>query len=309
MGYADVQSLADVVALQKKIQTTVQKVRPATVALTSVRTGSSGSGVVVNKNGLILTAAHVVQGNTEMQVVFPDGKAYIGNVLGANRTKDVAMVQLIKKKDWPFAKLGNSNKMKVGDYVIAMGHAAGYDPRRQPPVRFGRLLSKNRHGFITTDCALIGGDSGGPLFDLDGNVVGINSSIGNINATNNHAGISGLVQDWDKLAMGETWGRLNQNPLADPNSPVMGFTFGELRGRKGVLVTEVIKGSPAQLAGMLPGDVIRAIDNEAIKNGRDLLVAINHHNPGEQISVLILRRNKESKLNVLLARRGDFFKR
>lgn len=304
----EIKNLEDLKELQTKIQTIVKKVQPATVALTSTRTGSSGSGIIVNESGLILTAAHVVQGNREMSVIFPDGKVFPGKVLGSNRTKDVAMVQIIKQQKWPFAEIGDSAAMKVGDHVIAMGHAGGYDTRRKPPVRFGRLLSKNRNGFITTDCTLIGGDSGGPLFDLNGYVVGINSSIGNVWANNNHAGITALVADWEKLAKGETWGRLNQNPMADPDSPVMGFIFEELKNGQGVLIGDVLKDSPAKIAGIKEGDILTAIDNEVITRGNDLLVAMAHHKSGDEVMVTLLRKNKVLKLNMKLARRGDLFK-
>jgi serine protease Do len=303
-----VQTLQDLKDIQNQIQAVVKKVRPATVALTSTRSGASGSGVIVNKGGLILTAAHVVQGNEEMSIIFPNGKAFIAKVLGSNRTKDVAMLQLVKKKDWPFAEIGDSDALKIGEHVIAMGHAGGYDTRRPAPVRFGRLLSKNKKGFITSDSVLIGGDSGGPLFDMNGKVVGINSSIGQSWLTNNHASISALVQDWDRLLQGDTWGKLNQNPMADPDSPVMGFTFEETRN-KGVMVMEVLDDSPAKEAGFKQGDVLVAIENEKVKNGRDLLVALNHHKPKDTIEITLIRDEEEIKRMITLSRRGDFFKR
>ncbi|MGJ8656701.1 MAG: S1C family serine protease [Akkermansiaceae bacterium] len=304
-----VQTLDDLKLVQGQIQRVVEKVRPATVALTSTKSGASGSGVIVNQGGLILTAAHVVQGNDEMSVIFPNGKAHTAKVLGSNRTKDVAMLQLVKKQVWPYAEIGESDTLEVGNHVIAMGHAGGYDTRRPAPVRFGRLLSKNRKGFITSDSVLIGGDSGGPLFDMNGKVVGINSSIGQSRLTNNHAGISALVEDWDRLLKGDTWGQLNQNPLADPDSPVMGFTFEETRANNGVIVMEVLDDSPADRAGFENGDVLTAIENEEVKNGRDLLVALNHHKPDDTIEVTLIRVGKEVKLRIKLSRRGEFFKR
>ncbi len=304
-----VQTLEDLKNIQNQIQVVVKKVRPATVALTSTKSGASGSGVIVNKDGLILTAAHVVQGNEEMSVIFSNGKAFTAKVLGSNRTKDVAMLQLVNKKNWPFAEIGDSDALEIGGHVIAMGHAGGYDTRRPAPVRFGRLLSKNRKGFITSDSVLIGGDSGGPLFDIDGKVVGINSSIGQSWLTNNHAGISALVKDWDRLLKGDTWGKLNQNPLADPDSPVMGFTFEESRDNDGVVVMEVLDDSPANRAGFKQGDVLVAIENEKVENGRDLLVALNHHKPKDTVEVSLKREDEEIKLKITLSRRGDFFKR
>ena len=303
-----VETLEDLKKIQSQIQTLVKKVQPATVALTSTKTGASGSGVIVNKDGLILTAAHVVQGNYEMSVIFPDGRAFIAKVLGSNRTKDVSMLQLVDKMDWPFVEVGDSDALAIGSHVIALGHAGGYDTRRPAPVRFGRLLSKNRNGFITTDSVLIGGDSGGPLFDMNGKVIGINSSIGQTWSTNNHAGISSLVLDWDRLLKGDTWGELIQNPMADPESPVMGFTFEEIRG-KGVIVVEVLDDSPASEAGILSSDILTAIENERVKDTRDLLVALNHHKPGDTVEVTLLRKEEEIKLKITLSRRGEFFER
>jgi serine protease Do len=304
----NVQTVDDLKKIQSQIQSVVKKVQPATVALTSTATGASGSGVIVNKDGIILTAAHVVQGNHEMSVIFPDGKAFIAKVLGSNRTKDISMLQLVDKMDWPFVEIGDSDAMAISNHVIALGHAGGYDTRRPAPVRFGRLLSKNRNGFITSDSVLIGGDSGGPLFDLDGKLVGINSSIGQTWSTNNHAGISSLMLDWDRLIKGDTWGELIQNPMADPDSPVMGFLFEEIRG-KGVIVIKVLEDGPASEAGFLSGDIMTAIDNERIKDTRDLLVALNQHKPGDTVEVTLLRKDAEVKLEITLSRRGEFFER
>lgn len=305
---SNVQTLEELKKVQGQIQAVVKNVQPATVALISTKTGASGSGVIVNKEGLILTAAHVVQGNNEMSVIFPDGKAFIAKVLGANRTKDVSMLQLVKKMDWPFAEIGDSDALPIGSHVIALGHAGGYDTRRPAPVRFGRLLSKNRNGFITTDSVLIGGDSGGPVFDMNGKVVGINSSIGQTWSTNNHAGISSLVLDWDRLLKGDTWGELIQNPLADPDSPVMGFTFEEIRN-KGVMVMVVLEDSPASKAGIKSNDIVTAIGNEQVRGGKDLLVALSLHKPGDTVEVALLRRGAEIKLKITLSRRGEFFNR
>jgi len=302
-----VESLSDLKKIQSRIHEIVEKVSPSVVALTSARSGASGSGVIVNKEGLILTAAHVVQGNTEMTAILPNGKAFTVKVLGANRTKDIAMAQLTDEQGWEFSEMGNSDLMKVGDHVVAMGHAGGYDTLRPAPVRFGRLLSKNMRGYITTDCALIGGDSGGPLFDMDGKVVGINSSIGQLLSANNHAGISALLKDWDRLKKGETWGRLNQNPLADPDSPIMGFRFGETRNQ-GVAVIEVIDGGPAKKAGFEEGDVLIAIGEEKVENGKDLLVALNRHEPEDTVEVTLVRAGENLKKKITLTRRGDFFR-
>ena len=311
---AHVNSIEALKALQTRIQAVSAKVQPATVALTSASSGASGSGVVVNANGLILTAAHVVldekdNKNTEMNVIFTDGKAYTGKVLGANLTKDIAMVQLVERKEWPYAEIGNSDIMKVSDHVIAMGHAGGYDPKRKPPVRFGRILSKNRKGFFSSDCTLIGGDSGGPIFDMNGRVIGINSSIGQIWSSNNHAGISTLIEDWEKLSKGDIWGKLVQNPMDDPDSPLIGASLAVTRNKTGMLVLEVMRQTPASKAGMKPGDLLLAIGNEEVKNHEMLNRAMAHRQPGDETVMTIMRNNEIIKLSMTLTRRGDLFKK
>lgn len=300
-----IQSLADLKAVQTKIQNVSAKVQPATVALISNTSGASGSGVVINESGLILTAAHVITGNRKMDVVFPNGDVFPAEVLGANLTKDIAMVQLDSSKKWPHVEIGESSTLVVGDHVIAMGHAGGYDPKRKPPVRFGRLLSKNSHGFITTDCTLIGGDSGGPLFDMDGKVIGINSSIGNTFSTNNHAGITSLKADWDRLKKGDTWGMLNQNPMSNPERAFIGIGYNELRDRDGLLVERVVRDSPAHAAGILANDIILKIDDAVIKDGRDLEVTIANYNSGDEVVLTISRNQEETLLPLTFTSLGE----
>lgn len=211
-------------SLEQKIQKVVQKVLPATVSLFSTKNGASGSGVVVNQDGLVLTAGHVIRGAEQMTVIFPNGEQATGKVLGANYTRDTAMVQIMDAKPqggWPHANLGDSDSMDSGDLVIALGHAGGYDPIRTPPVRFGRILAHGPDEFLCTDCALIAGDSGGPLFDLSGKVVGIHSSIGESLSSNNHAGISGLIGDWNKLKKSKRWGSLGGD--SSPDHPLHFF--------------------------------------------------------------------------------------
>ena len=192
-------TLQDLINLESKVMDVAEKTMPATVALVSNRNGSSGSGVIVSEKGLILTAAHVIQGMKEVDVYFPNGKKWLGKVLGANYSKDIGMVQIVEPGPWPHVELGESKPLVAGDWVVALGNSAGFDPARTPPVRFGRVMSDGPGNYFTTDSTLIGGDSGGPLFDLEGKLVGINSSIGESWKNNNHAGVDGFKQDWDRL--------------------------------------------------------------------------------------------------------------
>jgi len=302
-----VHDLKDLAKLEGKVEAVSAKVMPATVALLSEKTGSSGSGVITTADGLILTAAHVVQGAEELMVVFPDGEQVPGKVLGANYSKDIAMVQITGKGPWPFAAMGASKPLVAGDWVIALGHSAGFDAARTPPVRFGRVVSKGPGNFLTTDCTLIGGDSGGPLFDLDGKIVGINSSIGVSLTNNNHAGIDGFKEDWDRIRAGEAWGKLSMNPFANPEMPVLGIGMGMRRGVKGVPVESVVPKSPSAAAGVRAGDVIESLDGSAIGDANKLLQVLAKKQPGEKVKLGIQRDRKPLEVEVVLASRETLF--
>ena len=300
-------TLEDLARLESKVRDVSRKVLPATVALLSERTGSSGSGVITTADGLILTAAHVVQGAEEILVVFPDGKQVRGKVLGANYSKDIAMVQIAENGKWPFVEMGTSNDLTAGDWVVALGHSAGFDASRPPPVRFGRVISDGPGNFLTTDCTLIGGDSGGPLFVLSGRIVGIHSSIGQSLTNNNHAGIDGFREDWTRIHAGETCGELSLNPFANPEMPVLGIGMAMARGIKGVIVESVVHGSPAAAAGVRTGDVIRKLDGSEVRDGAELLQILAKCQAGDTVNLGVLRDRDSLDMNVTLKRRNELF--
>lgn len=298
------QSLGELKKLQAQIQDVVRTKTAATVSLVSTRNGSSGSGVIVSADGLILTAAHVIAGSTEMTVIFPDGRQAKAKVLGANFTRDAAMARLVGEGPWPFAEIGDSDDLKVGDFVVAMGHPKGYDPTRRPPVRFGRVMTKGELGFVTTDCTLIGGDSGGPLFDLQGRVVAIHSNIGPDRQINNHAGLTGFKRSWDKMLAGRSWGRLGGN-LGDPDRPVMGILLREVEGT--LVVEEIPPGSPAAKSGIQVGDRVLSIGGVPINRLSQLAEAFADLLPGSEVTVRVRRDGRELEETVVLARLSDIY--
>ncbi len=303
-----VKSVKDLLKLEKQVQEVVKKVLPSTVALVSNGAGSSGSGVIVSKTGLILTAAHVIQGMKEVDVFFPDGKKWQGKVLGANYSKDIGMVQMVDAGPWPFVELGQSKPLEAGDWLVAMGHSAGFDPARTPPVRFGRVMSDGPGNYFTSDCTLIGGDSGGPLFDLNGKLVGINSSIGWSWKNNNHAGVDGFREDWDRLLAGETWGALQMNPLANQETPVLGIVMGMRDDGRGVKVQKVEPNSPAAAAGVRIGDMIVAVDHEPVLGGAELQQVLLKKEAGDVVSLGLKRGEEKLKIDVELVKREELFK-
>lgn len=302
-----VTNLGELASLESKVQSLARKVMPSTVALLSEKTQSSGSGVITTADGLILTAAHVVQGAEELDVVFPDGKQVKGKVLGANFSKDIAMVQIVDKGPWPYAEMGNSKPLVAGDWVVALGHSAGFDASRPPPVRFGSVVSKGPGNFLTTDCTLIGGDSGGPLFDLSGKIVGINSSIGVSLTNNNHAGVDGFRDDWDRMQAGEAWGELTMNPFANPEMPVLGIGMGERRGVRGVPVASVVPKSPSAAAGVRVGDIIHTLDGSEVADGKKLLQIIAKRQAGDKVKLGLQRDRRNFQVEVTLASRAKLF--
>lgn len=291
-------TIEDVRKLEQKISAVATKAMPATVALISPDSGASGSGVITTPEGLILTAAHVIEGAEEVQVVFPDGKQVHGKVLGANLSKDIGMVKITDPGTYPFIERGESKPLQAGDWVIAMGHSAGFDAARTPPVRFGRVVSDGPGNFLTTDCTLIGGDSGGPLFNLEGKVVGVNSSIGNSLKNNNHAGVDGFKEDWDRLMAGDVWGELQMNPLLNPERPILGLALGNSVRGGGVIISGV--SAHASEAGLRAGDIIEAIDDTKIRDGKFLMTFLAKKQAGDKVKVGIKRGTESQVVEVEL---------
>ena len=186
---------------------------------------------------------------------------------------------------------------------MALGHPGGYHAGRPPVVRLGRVLLANKQ-MIGTDCVLMSGDSGGPLFDLDGKLVGIHSRIGVASAQNIHVPIDTFTQTWDRLAAGETWG----NGLADVRgggglrraTPSLGATAVE--DDKGMKLTEVKPESAAEKGGLKVGDVLQKVDGAAVHNRQDLIAAIYSRKPGDVVKLAVLRAEKAVEVEVKLGR-------
>ena len=296
-------SIENIRKLEGKIATVAEKAMKATVALVSEESGASGSGVITSADGLILTAAHVIEGAEQVLVVFPDGKQVKGKVLGANMSKDIGMVQIEEKGPWPFMERGESKPLEAGNWVIAMGHSTGFDPSRTPPVRFGSVVSDGPGNFLTTDCTLIGGDSGGPLFDLNGKIVGINSSIGDALKNNNHAGVDGFKEDWDRLVAGDVWGQLQMDPMSNSERAVMGIGLGlPVRGG-GIIIDSVSE--HASKAGIRPGDILQSVEDKKVRDGRALQIYLAKKQAGDKVKIGILRADKPLELEIELKKKSE----
>ncbi len=298
-----INSLEDLKKLQSQVKEVVAKNMEVTVSVFTSR-GGSGSGVIVSEEGLILTAAHVVEKSETVDIIFPDGKTQKAKVLGYNKSKDIAMCEMVDKGPWKFAELRESSDLKIGEYMVAMGHAGGFDAVRTPPVRFGRVLAKRTNYFVTTDCTLIGGDSGGPLYDLEGKVVAIHSNIGNDWKINNHAGVSGFKVDWERMKKSERWGKLSVNPMWNPDSPAMGIAMGRsIAG--GVFIADAFADGAAAKAGIKKGDIILKFNGAKVPTSDVLVDKILKQNAGDKVSVTIRRGDNIFRHELVLGRREE----
>ena len=167
----------------------------------SIQVGATqGSGVIVTPDGKVLTAAHVAgRSGQSATVVLSDGREAKGVVLGVNQFLDIAMIRLEGKGPWPFSPLSDAKKLPVGTWCLATGHPGGIQEDRPPVVRLGRLVNI-RELLVQSDCTLEGGDSGGPLFDLEGDVIGVHSRIGLATDANFHIPSPLIRKVWDDLA-------------------------------------------------------------------------------------------------------------
>ncbi|MDG1976174.1 MAG: PDZ domain-containing protein, partial [Akkermansiaceae bacterium] len=186
-----------------------------------------------------------------------------------------------------------SNGLQRNQWTVALGHSGGFDPTRKPPVRLGRVLANT--DFVVTDTAVVGGDSGGPLFDVEGRVIGIHSNIGMTLSENRHVPIQVYLSQWEKLKEGKTSGRRfnsNPQPVQSPDRPMLGVKLGA--GEGGVLVTEVVPNSPAEKAGLKGGDLIIKVNGKEVSEPDGLIRLVGEFKAGDEIS-FVFRRNGAEK--------------
>lgn len=294
----------DLTVTDEKIRSLVKRAMPATVALIpAVSRGRSGtgSGVIVSEDGLILTAAHVsmvMRGN--VIVIFPDGRRVKGKVLGMDYSRDSGMVQITEPGKYPYIELGDSKSLNKNDWTIALGNAGGWQHDRKPPIRLGRVLQNNPKSFLRTDSALISGDSGGPLFDINGKLIGIHSNIGMSLSQNNHVPISTYKENWEKLKSGKRFGGDIAGALVDPELPMIGAVLTDLPGRPGALIKSVMSNSPAEKGGLKKGDLVIKSHGRSIKDSDALVAEIHKKRPGEIIRLTVASGTIEKTVRIRL---------
>lgn len=286
---------ADLRLMQEHIRKITAKLQAATVG---VQVGpAQGSGVIINKDGLVLTAAHV-SGQPKRQVRFElaDGRKLNGETLGLDRGVDGGLMKITEGKDFPFLEMGDSSKLREGQWVLATGHPGGFQPDRAPVLRLGRLLLVER-SVLTTDCTLVGGDSGGPLFDMEGKVIGINSRIATPLTANMHVPVNTFRDTWDRMLKAEAWGHF---PGQEPYLGVRGE-----KEAKNAKIAHIFPNSPAEKAGFKVGDIVESFGDKSITDFPSLSSQVQERQPGDRIKVKVKRGEESVELKLVLGKKGE----
>jgi len=290
-------SVDDLRVIEEQLSRVLEKVVPATVG---IQIGpSAGSGVIISPNGLVLTAGHVSgEAGRDAMLIMPDGRRVRGRTLGLNREIDSGLMQITEEGPWPYVRMAESNEIDPGQWVVATGHPGGFSTDRSPPVRLGRVLYANNE-VICTDCTLVGGDSGGPLFNMRAEVIGIHSRIGRSLASNFHVPIATYHDTWDRLAAGEMWGGRLPTDERGQVRPYLGM-FVDGRG-DGLRVTQVGPNTPADRAGVREGDVIVKFAGTDVSSRKELIDELWTTRPGERIEMEVQRGEETVMLRVVVA--------
>jgi serine protease Do len=282
----------------------------------TIRQRSLGSGVIVDSKGYIVTNRHVVEKADRIRVKLQDDNPASpgrdAKLIGMDQETDLAVIKIDMDRPLPAAKLGNSDGMEVGDWVLAIGSPFGL----QETVTAGIVSAKGRNivpnrqfqSFIQTDAAINPGNSGGPLVNMAGEVIGINTAI--LTETSSYAGV-GFAMPSNTVALVYNQligpehrvarGSIGIEFSAQPN-PAIAHIYGA-----GVTVSNVVSGSPAEQAGLKIGDTITSVDGKDVKSGDDLVADIASRKPGSKAKLAFVRNGKKEDATVTIADRSKLF--
>ena len=271
------------------------------------RTSALGSGFVISEDGYVVTNNHVIDGADEIIIEFFSGEELKAEIIGTDPTTDLALLKVEADGPLPFVSFGDSDIARVGDWVIAMGNPLG----QGFSVSSGIISARNRElsgsydDFIQTDAAINRGNSGGPLFNLEGEVIGVNTAIlspngGSIGigfsmASNVVSRVIGQLKEFGETRRG--WLGVRIQDVTEDVAEAIG-----LENAAGALVTDVPTG-PASEAGVLAGDVIMSFDGKDVEDTRGLVRQVGNSEVGKTVRVVVFRDGKTQTLKVTLGRR------
>lgn len=271
-----------------------------------------GSGFIIDENGYIITNNHVISGNNEIIVRLNDKTEYKAEIVGADPKTDLAVLKIKSDKKLSPLKLADSDKVKIGQFCIAVGAPFMFDYT----MTFGIVSQKGRtvglnfyENYIQTDAAINMGNSGGPLLDLDGKVIGVNDFIVSGNAMS--PGNIGLGFAIPSNMVKKVYEQIKEHGKVI--RPWVGIGMeeitqkqkSELKIKSGVLVKEIYDGQPADKAGIEPGDIILKVGNKEVNSPKDVQNAVLEYNPGDTIEFEVFRNNKKKIIKVKASQQAD----
>ncbi|NQT68577.1 MAG: DegQ family serine endoprotease [Desulfobacteraceae bacterium] len=269
---------------------------------------SLGSGFIIGKDGYIVTNNHVVENADKIEVILKNEKEYEAEIIGRDPNTDLALIKIKSGHNLPELKFGDSDALKVGQWVMAIGNPFGLDHTVTAGIvsAKGRVIGSGPYDdFIQTDASINPGNSGGPLLNMQGQVIGINTAIiasgqgiGFAIPVNLAKGVIDQLLQSGEVTRG--WLGVGIQEL----SPEVAEYYG-IEAKKGVLVTEVFPGDPADLAGVEPRDIIIAINGKQVESTRDLTRTVATIGVGETAKIKVLRGGKTKTLNAKIAKRED----
>src|SRR5437660_880283 len=283
----------------------------------AIRERSLGSGVIVDPKGYIVTNRHVVEKADRVRVRLQDDPPTVqhdAKVIGTDTETDLAVIKIEMDKPLPAAKLGNSESMQVGDWVLAIGSPFGLNATVTAGIVSykGRSIVPGRQfqSFIQTDAAINPGNSGGPLVNMEGQVIGINTAI--LTDTNDYPGVgfalpsNTVVQVYNQLIGPDH--RLSRGSIGiefnAQENPAIARVYGV---NSGVTISNVVAGSPAEQAGLKVGDTITTVDGKPVKNGDELVADIASRKPGTKVTLGLIRNGKKQDATITVADRAKLF--
>ncbi len=312
--------LDPVVAVSEKVQPSVVNIRVEKITRIESfffgpyyeRVSGIGTGIIIRKDGYIITNYHVVQGANEIIVTLLGGKEYKGKVIGRDRDTDLAVVK-VEATDLPAAEIGDSSKLQVGEVAVAIGNPFGLSYtvsagvisalRRNVSVQDETGATRTYTNLIQTDAAINPGNSGGPLCDARGRVVGVNSLI--YSQSGGYQGIGFAIPINDAMAVAKQL--IETGKVSHPFIGVLGADAKDYaeslpeEAQEGAIILEVVPGTPAANAGLKKGDVIIEMNGKKITNMEDLIAEIRNKKVGDKVKITYFRGKEKKTAEMVLA--------
>lgn len=284
-------SLADLRSMEQHLRDLIPRLSRAVVA---VEVGfGSGSGVIISQDGYVLSAGHVcVAPRRDVVFTFPDGKTAHGKTVGVDLESDTGLMRITDPGPWPNVAVGDLEAAHLGDWVLALGHPGGFDLKRSLVVRLGRVIRVSDDA-VQTDCTISPGDSGGPLFDMHGRVIGIHSFISDSLTENFHVPIKAFYDNWEHLVHPAS----REEPVASNRVYLGAETVDAAQGCR---LSGLAEDGPAFRAGLRAGDVVLKVDGRSVSGSASFGRRLAEARPGETLIFDVKRGTKPLSLKVTL---------